>query len=137
MAGGQQEFAIRYREKTKDQIVQRSIPLGTDPKLVQKARELLAEWQVVRDPRRTIDPQLQAIWRMVADLSKMYPSRSMRDAFVNHHVKAGNDIRKLVNAASTWPRVCMVKQLRRTGRRVPKRRRSGMITVASTDVKHT
>ena len=46
-------FAIRWRERTKgDREVQRSIQLGSDPVVVEKARQLLASWQQKHDPRR-------------------------------------------------------------------------------------
>jgi hypothetical protein len=113
---------VRFHDRHPDgQRVYRSIGLGTDPAIAQRARELLATWQEPRDPRRAIEPGVREHWRFIYSVARIYKNRD-RAAFLAHFLAAGNNFMKQLVAAGTWPAVYAERVRRRRGGR-PRRGR--------------
>lgn len=110
-------YALRWREPSdQGKTVQRTIYLGCNPERIQKARELLARWQEVHDPRRTLDPHMRAVVEDVQLFSLCFKGKERRH-FVKHHLAAGLDLRKFMSAVSSWQRQTLLRSaLRRGGR---------------------
>lgn len=100
----QNRHVIRYSEKCPNGTVRRTIWLGSDPEIIENARNLLAEWQSARDPARCIDPHVRQIWETVRETARVLPRRQ-RKRFLGHIRSAGTDSRQILRAVLSWPGV--------------------------------
>lgn len=125
-------FAIRWREEPDtDRVVQRSIQLGSDPTIIQKARELLASWQQKHDPRRSLDRKTRFMVDAVGEFSKYFTGNERR-RYRKHHLAAVADARGFMAAVNEWPRQFLDRELNRRGGRPC----TGRLTWMSPDVGH-
>ena len=129
LRSGHLMHVIRYRRTGENgRKVQSAIYLGDDPIDIERARELLAQWQTVHNPSRSPDSNIRKVWETIKTASGQFRLAD-RAAFLKHFRTAGTDPRKLLTASVTWPGLLQQRRLRRRLRRPRKARMDGMNTM--------
>jgi hypothetical protein len=103
--------------------VQRSIGLGSDPEICARTRQLLAEWQGARDPRRSPRPEVRDAWSRVEFYARS-PPRVLQARCRAHFRPAIADPAAMETAYTAW-RASEAEWRQLYGRRG--RRRTGLV----------
>lgn len=95
-------WVIRYRDPGPDRTRLRSLAVGSNPDLVERARRLLAEWQAVRHPERSLNNCARETWTALHQSAKAMPRRK-RELFLKALRPVGTDPLQLFKAVNEWP----------------------------------